>query len=334
MAHIELSSKNYFHNLDVISKQIGSKDKLSVVLKDNAYGHGLVQIAKLSYQYGIKKAVVRSREEALEIKDLFEEILIFNPASNEDDEFIYSINSSLDLDSIKAKNIALKINTGMNRNGISCDEFEKIINIIIKKKLNLKSIFTHFSDADSNNNNFETQLKTWQEFKQKARKLLKQNNIQNVAFHSQNSAATFRVHTDDDMVRCGIAIYGYSNPSLKPVLSLYAKKTNEINLKQNESVGYSSIFVASKNMTISTYDIGYADGIFRFDGSQDIKTADNESFLGICSMDYISVESTEDEICVFNNAEYLASKFNTISYEVLVKLSPNLTRIIETSEQL
>ena len=71
MARILLNKDNLFYNLEAISQKATSKEKVAVVLKDNAYGHGIVEIAKLSCEFGIKKAVVRSVEDAQKIKDYF-----------------------------------------------------------------------------------------------------------------------------------------------------------------------------------------------------------------------------------------------------------------------
>lgn len=71
MAKIILNRENLFHNLNLISKQAKGIEKVAIVLKDNAYGHGLLEIAKLASEYGIKKAVVRTHEEALKINNFF-----------------------------------------------------------------------------------------------------------------------------------------------------------------------------------------------------------------------------------------------------------------------
>ena len=71
MARILLNKDNLFYNLEAISQKATSKEKVAVVLKDNAYGHGIVEIAKLSCEFGIKKAVVKSVEDAQKIKDYF-----------------------------------------------------------------------------------------------------------------------------------------------------------------------------------------------------------------------------------------------------------------------
>ena len=81
MSFIEISKQNYFHNLDILSSKLGDKSSLAVVLKDNAYGHGLKLMADLSAKYGITKVIVRSIDEAKEIEELFNYILILAPTT-------------------------------------------------------------------------------------------------------------------------------------------------------------------------------------------------------------------------------------------------------------
>ena len=71
MAFIKINKENFYHNLNQITLQTGSKDKVAIVLKDNAYGHGLVLMAKLASEYGIKHAVVRKTAEAEADKSIF-----------------------------------------------------------------------------------------------------------------------------------------------------------------------------------------------------------------------------------------------------------------------
>ncbi|WP_296824850.1 alanine racemase, partial [Sulfurovum sp.] len=76
MAFIHIHKQNFYHNLNQIALQTGSADKIAIVLKDNAYGHGLVLMAELASEFGIKHAVVRTREEAVEIESFFKTILV------------------------------------------------------------------------------------------------------------------------------------------------------------------------------------------------------------------------------------------------------------------
>ena len=76
MARILLNKENLFYNLSVISEQTKSKNKVAIVLKDNAYGHGILEIGTMASEFGIKKAVVRTLNDALKIEKLFDYILI------------------------------------------------------------------------------------------------------------------------------------------------------------------------------------------------------------------------------------------------------------------
>ena len=68
MATIILNKNNFFHNLDIISKQTQSKEKIALVLKDNAYGHGILEISAMAKEYGVTKAVVQTNDEAQKIE--------------------------------------------------------------------------------------------------------------------------------------------------------------------------------------------------------------------------------------------------------------------------
>ena len=71
MSEIIIDSQSYKHNLNLISSHIGTSTELAIVLKDNAYGHGLEQISTLAREYGIKSVFVKNYAEAMQIKDDF-----------------------------------------------------------------------------------------------------------------------------------------------------------------------------------------------------------------------------------------------------------------------
>ena len=76
MAYITLNKKSFFNNLKLIEKATKSIDKIALVLKDNAYGHGIKEISTMAKEYGIKKAVVFNDEEAHVAKDYFDYVLV------------------------------------------------------------------------------------------------------------------------------------------------------------------------------------------------------------------------------------------------------------------
>jgi len=203
MAYITLNKNHFFYNLDIIAKQTKSKAKIALVLKDNAYGHGLLEMAQLASEYGITKAVVQTDEEAQKITQFFEYILVLADIPKESSKIIrYTIN---DLDAIdkfpKNTLVELKVNTGMNRNGIEIDELQAALNAIETQELNLEAVFTHHGCADELNEFYEIQKANFSNVKECSPKGLR--------FHSCNSAALFRDKDfDEDMARVGIAAYG------------------------------------------------------------------------------------------------------------------------------
>ena len=335
MGYITLRKKNLFFNLKAIEKKCKSKEKIAVVLKDNAYGHGLVEIATMCKEFGITKAVVRNRNEAEKIKSLFKYILILN-GTVQKDNFNYAINSILALKKSPSYcNIELKIDTGMHRNGISLQDIEKAVEIVFKKRLNLKGVFTHYRSAELLSSELFWQKKVFEEVKRRVKQLLKKYHLPLCYFHSCNSAALFRNFFDDDFARIGIAMYGYleidnffKKPPLKPVLTLWGKKISQRVLKKGSRIGYGGNFEAPKNMIVSTYDVGYADGIFRSDGNKEFFLNSKNKVLGKISMDNISINSKKDKIPIIKDATIWAKQFNTITYEILSKLSPSLPRIV------
>jgi len=329
MPRITLSKSNFFYNLDCISKKTGNREKIALVLKDNAYGHGLQEMATLAHEYGIKRAVVRLESEAKKIENYFEYILVLaDTPSTLNSKISYTIN---DIDAIKnfAKNtkVELKVDTGMGRNGVSLSEVDEAILLIEKQGLKLEAIFTHYSCADEMNGNYEVQKSRFE--------LLKKRVPSTLHFHSCNSAALFRQENfSEDMVRVGIAAYGclempkeLGDISLKPVLSLYASKNSSRTLHESDHVGYGATFCSEKSCCVSNYDIGYGDGFLRA-CSNHYETPEGIQIAGRISMDNSSFLSKEEELLIFNDARRTASFAKTISYEVLTSLKSHLKREI------
>ncbi len=336
MAYIELSRKNYFHNLQLLTTKLGSKEKLAVVLKDNAYGHGLVETALLASEFGISKAIVKNHKEAEEIKILFDFILILAPDMQEaTSEFSLVINALMTLSKApKGAKIHLKIDSGMHRNGIMIEELEKAFIMIEEKGLILEGVMTHFRSADELSTELFWQMQVWKEIQKKSLLLVEKHGFKRPLFHAANSATLLRLGTyHDDFARCGIATYGYEEFhtafgtfNLKPVLKLWAEKIVTRVVKEGERIGYGGIGELSCGGEVSTYDIGYGDGLFRYRGEDDLKTGEGYKIIGRVSMDNISVEGACEKVSIFSDAKALAHYHDTISYDVLVKLSSSLKR--------
>ncbi len=341
MAYITLNKTHFFNNLDIIAQLTCAKDKIALVLKDNAYGHGLLEIAQLAQEYGITKVVVRSNAEAEAIEHLFEYILVLGDTSQKPSEKIrYTINDIAQIEKFaRGIKVELKVNSGMNRNGVEMDELATAFKMIQVQGLELEAVFTHHSSADEESEFYELQKSNFEQIKKEAKALANEYDVGTLRFHSCNSAALFREEKlEDDMVRVGIAAYGcmelensQAQKRLRPILSLYAQKISSRLLKEGECVGYSATYKADVKCVVSNYDCGYGDGFLRT-CSNEYVTPQNIHIAGRISMDNSSFLSEAEELLIFNDARVAAKYAKTISYEVLTSLKAYIKRKIIADE--
>lgn len=335
MAYITLNKQSFFNNLDLIAYATKGVDKIALVLKDNAYGHGVFEIASLAKEYGITKAVVQTAKEAQSIESFFDYILALADIPTAKSDIVrYAIN---DLKYIKkfphATKVELKVDTGMHRSGIARNELREAFSAIKEQGLVLEAVFTHHRSADELTSEWFWQNDNFNKVKKEAKELAKEFGFGELRFHSSNSAALFR-HVDfsEDMARVGIAAYGCMElpeairvEGLKPVLSVYADKISSRELKKGECIGYGATYEAEQNCIVSNYNFGYGDGFLRV-CSNNYVTPHAKRLVGRISMDNSSFICEEEELLIFNDACQVAKSAKTISYEVLTSLKAEILR--------
>jgi alanine racemase len=334
MGTIKLSHKALIHNLDIIAHQVGGKDKIAVVLKDNAYGHGAEMIAEAASEYGVTQAVVRLEREAEEIVKYFDNVLILGQKPTHiHPKFSYAINSLEEISAYPSgARVELKIDTGMHRNGISQEQLEAAFEKMAKRGLICIGVMSHLRAADTLSSEWFWQRQSFEGIKKRADVLAQKYGWQ-LRFHISNSAGTFRsTECRDDMVRVGIALYGclqmdtsLPQPSLKSVLSLWGDRMATRVLKAGERVGYNGLYEASADEVISTYDLGYANGLDRL-ASNRYTTPEGIALRGRISMDSASFSSDAEQLKIFDNANDYANAVGTIGYEILACLDKDIKR--------
>lgn len=338
MAYIKLNRENFYYNLEQIAKKTGSKEKIAIVLKDNAYGHGLEEIAHMARDFGIRHAIVGDEDEAEVVAALFETILVLGGNVRPIRGCSYAINDMEQIAQIpQGTQVELKVDTGMHRNGIAMSDLQKALSLIAEYQLDLVGLMTHYRSADSLGSEFFWQEKQFETIKREVR----ERQAKDIRIHSYNSAAVLRKKEfgrkefREDLVRVGIAAYGYNELDrtfdaipLRPVLSLHAKRVSSRLLYPAQRVGYAGSFQVDREMYVSTYDIGYGDGWCRGDANDPYITADGFPLLGRVSMDFITLETAQDEVCIMSNAQEAAKHYHTISYEMTTALSSTIERVI------
>jgi alanine racemase len=280
----EIDLKAIAYNFKVIKKTVGPKVKILTVVKSDAYGHGMLPVAKKLVKLGVNYLGVASIDEGIILRRagiqkpilLFENILpqfaqevVRNnlTATICTKEVAARINHYAKKNGVKAK-VHIKIDTGMGRLGIWHHEalgFIKAINNF--PNLKIEGVYTHFPCADSDSDFTQKQIRDFKSLIEK----IEQADIRIPIYHVANSMGKIGYPDSHlDMVRAGLMLYGLypkeglkKKIKLKPVLSL---KTKIIFLKKvpaGRSISYGRTFISTRETIIATLPIGYQDGYLR-----------------------------------------------------------------------
>lgn len=347
-----VSKTNLIHNIELIKSNLKNNVKLCAVVKANAYGHNIKKLAPIM-EPKVDFFAVAMVCEAVELRLIVREkpILILGKVDITQVKKCLKKNISIQLDNIELAqkieklklngkiNVHLKINTGMNRFGVSnYIQFKKLINFVVNSKnINLEGIFTHFATKLDNKKFINIQYSKFKKYVKYAKKI-----NSNIIAHCANSCATINICSMQmDMVRCGYALYNKMNNSpikLENVLSIKSKIVNIIKIKKGESVGYDRSFIAKEKTVVAVVPIGYADGFDRR-LSNNFKVLINGSFcnvVGRVCMDVFMVDITKkpniklfDEVTLLGLDNYgneislidYANALGTSTYEILLKFN-------------
>lgn len=266
-------------NVKVIRSYLGSAKRLLISVKANGYGHGSLEVAKTVLSAGATDLGVASLEEALTLREagITAPILIFGYTSPRAAcvaaEYDVSVTVGDDWtkqdvpDFAKPLKVHLKYETGMNRLGFTSQEtlFEMVRWLEGRNDVTWEGLFTHLACADGDQDDHSRrQIGRFEELLHE----LRRRNYAMPLLHASNSAGTLRnAEWHYDLVRVGIAAYGYA-PSLEmdipvnlePALNLYGFVTRVSEIEAGETVGYGATFVARQKTRIATVPVGYADG--------------------------------------------------------------------------
>lgn len=305
---VEINRSALRYNLNVV-ESLASGAGIIAVLKANAYGHGLEEIAK-SISSKVSLFAVASLKEALQLRAVEKNlpILLLSAAlpseyqAISDHNFIPTISSLKEarlFSKISKKNhpIHFKIDTGMGRLGASPLEAEKILTLIIKLPLVVHSISTHLPSADSEKSFTRTQLAAFKKLLPNLQKL-----APNASVHILNSAGLLHFSSNThDLVRVGLILYGVSPiPSLqkllRPVLTWKATVSHISNVPCGSSISYGRTYRAPRDLTVAVLPVGYADGYPRQLSGQGAYVLINGKpcpVLGIVTMDQIMIDISD-----------------------------------------
>lgn len=374
-AWIEVSKEILINNYNNIRERIAPDKKIMGILKADAYGHSGPQVAKYLEQENIEWLGVATFSEAVSIRNagVKTPVLVFGRIPKEDvmaaienhitlsgismeyimelDEYIQSQNSR------KCVDIHIKIDTGMNRNGLYCrmdnvyQIFDEVVQIKKLKCINVTGIFTHFASPNYKSD-FTVQF-TKMQYKifSLLLRLLEKENIDIGIRHSCGSLAAVNFpEMQMDMIRAGVILYGITAKDfdsdrygLKQAMSLKSRIIHIHEMKKGEYISYGQLFQADKDMRVALLSIGYADG-YRSTLTNRTHVLIHGKYyniIGKICMDYIMVDiDNEDDIKVgdevvllgyckdgFIPASYLAEMTGELEAEIICNINKRVPRV-------
>ena len=334
------------------------------VVKANAYGHGIERVydafqqadgfALLDIAEAKRVRALGWQGQILLLEGLFEAQDLYDCAEL---DLSFTVHSQYQLDWLQQFDgsaqfdVFLKMNSGMNRLGFSPDAYRTAWHSL-KQLAGVKSIthMTHFSDADGERLGEPGILCQQQVFEDTIKDLPGQHSI-------SNSAAILRYSQQlhSDYIRSGIMLYG-SSPDypahsiqdwqLQPTMSLRSKIIAVQKIKNGESVGYGSHFIAPEPLKVGIVACGYADGYQRISktGTPVLVNSVRTQILGRVSMDMLAVDLTHipdaeigSEVVLWGTSstgqvlpiDEVAASSGTVGYELMCAVTARVQFEIE-----
>ncbi len=364
-AWIEVDLAALSHNFAEVRRLVGERTAIAAVVKADAYGHGAVPVAQRLLSEGADRLAVATLGEALELRSAGVEAPIMLLGYCGDMAVPIAVAAKVTLPVYSAKMamlieqtaaalgetaaVQLVVDTGMGRIGWQATDeaVAEAVAVAAMPHIKIEGCFSHFAAADAaDKSNSYQQLAVYREFTDKLVAAGVELPLRNIA----NSAALMEMpEAHFDMVRAGIILYGY-NPSeevsrdlldLKPVMSLKAQLTCVKELPAGRMISYGGTYITRKPTVVATVPVGYADGWSRLQTNNGCVLVNGRRapIIGRICMDQFMVDVTGlnaqvgDEAVLLGvqgderiDADEIAGRIGTISYEVLSSLLPRLPR--------
>ncbi len=353
------------HNFKKVKEWIGPSARILCVVKSDAYGHGMLPVAKVLESIGTDYFGVFEAEEGLALREagIRTSTLVLKgidadeiPAVVEYDltPGVFDLGITEQLSDYALKHgkvvpIHIKVDTGMGRIGVPWEAAAAFIKMLLHMKGVIPTgIFSHFSVADEPSHPFtDVQLERFQKVVAVAHDL----GIKNPEIHIANSGAILNQKgLDNHLFRPGIILYG-SPPSLicphkddmEPVMSFRSKVIQVKRVSPGTSISYGRTYIAEAQRVIATIPVGYDDGYSRLLSNKGavLIRGKRAPIVGTVCMNLTMVDVTDiegaspgDEVVLLGKqgpgcitAEEIAEQIGTISYEVYCNIGKSNKRV-------
>jgi alanine racemase len=325
---VEIDVDTLARNAEIIAMLVRPARVMAMV-KSNGYGHGITIAARAALDGGATWLGVYTPQEALEVRaagiTVRTLVLGWTPPAMQAALIAADVDISiLDIDGVRAAAAAaeatgrrvrghVKIDTGLHRLGALPETVESLIGALraAGDRIEVAGMFTHFADAGEDSGFTITQHTRFLEAVEVMRPI-----APDALLHTSGSAAVLaHPAMHHDMVRVGIAFYGYppvpAPGSLRPAMHVFCRVAQIRTVAPGETVGYSRTWRAETARRIATATMGYGQGIPRaLSNSGHLAIRGRRCpIVGIVSMDQVSLDVTDiDGVAVGDAAMFIGDR--------------------------
>ena len=368
----EVSVAALRQNFRAVVKHAGAGVTVCAVVKADAYGHGAVECSRALQAEGAKWLGVTSLDEAIPLRDAGIEsriLLMTGFWRGEENEIIRlrltptvwepwhieSLEHAASAAKVKHA-VHLKVDTGMGRLGVSLDELPAVLKALeAASHVVLEGLSTHLASSEiMDAPSVAEQERRFEE----AQRMVRGAGLAPGLIHMANTSALIsRRETWNNMVRPGVALYGYYLPfqragrevsggtlrlPVKPVLTWKTRILSMRNFAADQPLGYGGTYVTMAPAHVAVLPVGYADGYNRqLSNRGRVIVRDHYApIVGSISMDLTLVDvtgipgiSVGDEVILLGASDGLsvdalehARLANSSPYEILCNISKRVPR--------
>ena len=361
---IEIDLKQLQKNFELINQDKPDRLHILSVVKDQAYGHGAYECAKVALKNGVEMLGVVTLSEAIELREqgISAPILLFGERLEEQLELCLHHDVTICINTPQQAQLYVKyagkfqkipfvhieIDTGLGRYGIRWTEAtETIEQMCLTPAIQVQGLMSHFARSDELDKSYAyEQLERFEH----VLKELEQKNLHVPFVHMCNTGGFLDLPPAHfDMVRLGILPLGvYPSqvcrriPGIQPIMSLKAKIVAIQQLRKGDKVGYGMHYTASSSRKIAVIPLGYGDGFPRVRNTGDVLIHKKRApIIGGNAMDAMMVDITDipetqigDEAVLMGNmgdetisVHQIAQLKGSVSYDILTNWSWRLPRV-------
>ena len=314
------------HNVRACRSLLAAECRLVAVVKANAYGHGMVRVARTALRSGADELAVANVHEGAQLRQtgLTAPIQIAGPLAPSEAGLAVQhgllpsvgcgeVAAALAAATRRYLPVQIEVDTGMSRHGVPVEQLGALVQQIHDRgRLTVAGVYTHFAATGTSAADLAAMRAQLATFTQAVDAVRALRGVRRHACNTLGALALPAAHLD--AVRIGGGLYGFdpfrvaaatgpgaaspaaaASIALRPALALKARIVGLRTVPAGTQVGYGGTFVTARPSRLALLPLGYADGLPRelWNGAPVLVRGVRAPIVGVVSMNQTVVDATD-----------------------------------------